>query len=321
MKLESIDFPQILKNAWQITWKHRFLWWFGMLIALGSGGGMQYRSIGNQEKNSQGEMMMETWRRIMDHYGTWIWIGVAVIIVLVIIVWVLRIISQAGIIRSLDQVSRGEATNFASGFAQGKVYFWKIFFIDITISFLLLLLIIVFLVPVIFLFTNKAIVLGILIALMAVAIFIPVAVMAGYMRRYSYYYIVLANLDVREALENSYLVFRRNIIPSIILSLIFIPISIIFFLAIISAAIIIGASFFILGLIAHFIFSAVAVYIIIGIAILIFVAVVILFRSVFETFVQTVWYLFFKQIASEKIAETVLEEKAIVEEKVSEAGV
>jgi hypothetical protein len=320
MNLESINFTQILKDSWRMTWKHRFLWWFGLLIALGSGGGMQFRSIGSQGKNPQGEMIAENWKRIIDNYGTWIWIGIAVIIILAIVVWLLRIISQAGIIRSIDQINRGESTNFASGFSQGKVYFWKIFFIDIVISFLLLLLVIVFLVPVIFLFTNKAIVLGVLIALMAVAIFIPIAVMAGYMRRYSYYYIVLANLDVRAALENSYLVFRRNIIPSIILSLIFIPVSIIFLLAVISVAIIVGAIFFVLGLVVHFIFPIIAVYIVIGIAVLIFVSVVILLRSVLEVFFQSAWYLFFKQIASEKISETAREEKAVVEEKISEVG-
>ena len=155
----------------------------------------------------------------------------------------------------------------------------------------------------------------------AFIIFIPIAAIAGFMRKYSYYYLVLSNLNIQPALENSYLVFRKNIIPSIVMALIFIPISLVMVLAIVAALIAVGIVFVILGIISYLIFSKIVLYIVIGLGVLIFVAIVIFLRSIFETFSQSAWFFFFHQIASEKSPEEVVEEPSVINEKVPEAGV
>ena len=40
-----MDYAEILKKAWNIIWKHKILWLFGLLAgsAIGSGQGLSYR--------------------------------------------------------------------------------------------------------------------------------------------------------------------------------------------------------------------------------------------------------------------------------------
>lgn len=291
------------------------------MIALGAGGGMQFPSWSVKENKTQDEAIIQNWHQIMSEYGAWIWVGITMIILIILTIWILRTIGQAGIIRSLYQINKGEVTNFQSGFSQGKVYFWKIILTDIILSVFMILIAMVFAIPIIFLFIGKAYSMGIMLVLFALIIFIPIAAIAGFMRRYSYYYLVLSNLNIQPALENSYLVFKKNIIPSVVMVLIFIPISLIMVLAIVAALIAVGIVFVILGIIAHLIFSQIVLYIVIGLGVLIFIAIVIFLRSIFETFSQSAWFYFFQQIASEKKEEVAAEETSMVNENISEAGV
>lgn len=48
-----MDYGNILSHAWQITWKHKVLWIFGIFVALSSGGG-SFNSGANWNQGSSG---------------------------------------------------------------------------------------------------------------------------------------------------------------------------------------------------------------------------------------------------------------------------
>ena len=58
--MSKINYLQIIKDAWKITWKNRYLWWFGFFVTLGGGGGMNYFfNSGEEEKLDPAESEVE----------------------------------------------------------------------------------------------------------------------------------------------------------------------------------------------------------------------------------------------------------------------
>ena len=50
----SFNFGEVLTRAWQIIWKHRVLWIFGILASCGRGGGGGNGGGGNSGFQTQG---------------------------------------------------------------------------------------------------------------------------------------------------------------------------------------------------------------------------------------------------------------------------
>ena len=251
-------------------------------------------------------------KSFLNEHLTWILLGATALLILIIALVVLKTIAQAGIIKAVNHLEKNEPTSFSEGFKEGKKYFWKLLLLGIIlISALLAILTAVFL-PVVFLFLVKSYVLGVLMAAAAIIIVIPLAVLFFFMKKYAYFYLVLSDLNIKSSLEQGYQLFRKNILESLIMGLLFIPLGIIIAFVIITALIIIAIPFAIVGvaLYAVSVKAGVVVIIIVGISALIILFVFI--QSIYQTFYQTTWYLFFQQIASIKTEEEVEEEVVIL---------
>lgn len=311
--MPSINYIQILKDAWQITWKNKFLWWFGLLIALGSPGfNFNFNPGGNENINDA------TIKKVLDFITQnmhWIIIGSIIFLAILIILMVIGIIARAGLTKSIDSVSKNKPVGFKQGMKEGKKYFWKLLGLGITIFFLILASVLVLGFPVIFLFVNKSYFVGIFLGLLAFLIFIPVLILVSFLRIYGNLYIVLGELRLSSALEKAYELFQKNFLASIIMELFFIPLGFVLFFAIIFILIPIVIVFLAIGFILYLVSGTPGVIITAGIGIICFLVLLFLLRSAYETFAQSVWYLFFQEIAKSKVEETVLEEVLKKEEE------
>lgn len=156
-KKKKIEYIQILKDAWKIIWNNKYLWWFGFFIALGGGGGFNFQlpinNNGSWEKKT--EASKEEILGFINNYFEWIAAGLVILAVIMIILLVLRIISQAAIIKSVDGIKRGEKSGFSIGFKKGRKYFWKLLMIDLIFGFLVMGILIAFFLPVVFFVLRK----------------------------------------------------------------------------------------------------------------------------------------------------------------------
>jgi hypothetical protein len=299
----KINYLNIIRKSWETTWKNKYLWWFGFFVALSGGGGINYFS-GKDDTNHSREDQMMNW--IINHYLLVIAIAI-IFLVIFVLFFVLNIIGRGALISSIEKKIKGEPNNFRSGWKEGKKNFWKIFNLNVLLGLFLIFTLIILALPVFILILNRSYIIGGLLAFLAIIIFVPIAILTAYLRIYGYLYSVLGQLKFWASLENAYNLFMKNILSSIIMSLIFIPIGIVMILAIL---VIIPVLLLIFGLLsggAYFLAGKVVAVVIGLIGLLIFLVYNLFVRSIFEVFTQAIWVNFFHEIAEPKITETVSE--------------
>lgn len=295
---KQIPFVEILKEAARIVWRNRFLLWFGLLIALGSPG--SFNISGNEEHfGGKGEAA----RNFFETHWQMVLIIALVLFAIGIILFLISLVAKAGLIKSVNLISQGQATNLKQGFRSGKKY-WKkllgIFFLFFLATFLV---VVVLAVPVIYLVIAKSWAGAILVGLLAIAIFIPLMFIFSLTKIYSEFYIILSGLRVRSAIEAGYNLLIKNIGNSFIFGLLLVAVGIAAGIVIIPVA---GIALVILvpAGIAFYYLSKIAFAIFLGFAILLFLAVILFVATIFQTYRMTAWTLFFQEIAKVEKPET-----------------
>lgn len=326
-KISDIPFMEILKHSFRIAWKNKFLWWFGLFIALGTPGSlnMNFPSGGNSSKditNESLENFLQSAKDFLHQYLVWIIFAGVVAFLIFLAIYVLGKISRGALIKSLEKILQEKPAGFKLGFSEGKKYFWKILGLDLLIGIFLFCIVLAVVAPSIILFAVKAYIAGALLLFPAIIIIIVLAILASYIKNYGHLYIVLANLPIWHSIESAYALFRKNIWTSILMSLINFAVSIIVGLPFVVLLFVFVLMGILGGLLVYALLQWTGVIIFSTIALLIFLAIIFLFRSIMEVFFQNVWILFFLEIATQPkleavAAEPVLETK--IETKPSES--
>ncbi|MDO8529189.1 MAG: hypothetical protein Q7S18_00795 [bacterium] len=314
--MDKINYLELIKKSLSITWKNKYLWWFGLFLSLGSGLVFNFNIPGRGDWSKQPGIEGKITDFFARYWG-FVLAGIILLVILGIAFFIFRLISQAGIIKTLSKIDKNEKGNFREGFREGKRYFWKLLGLNLIIGFLTAGIFIILFVPVMFLFYLGSWVFGIVALMLAILIFVPLIILASFLGKYACFYIILSDLKILPSIEKSYQIFRGNIFPSIIMALIFIPVSIILSLAILISLVLIGIIFLIPGIIFYLVLSYSGVYFILAIVLLVILILILLAGSVYQVFYQATWFLFFKEIASVKedpIAET--EKEKEVAEKI-----
>jgi len=307
---KEVPFIEILKRAGQIVWQNKFLVWFGFLMALGSPGSLNISN--SKEWNKESDVI----RNFIETHWQLFFTVVLALLVLSIFLFLLALLGKAGLVRSVSLVIQNKKTSFREGWKTGKKYLWNLFKLSLIFFFAILIIVLVLSIPVIFLAIKGSWISTILVGLLAIAIFIPLAFILALTNIFAEFYTILSNLKVWSAIELGYNLLVKNIKNSLIFSflmfavnmiasIVFLFISIITFLVLAPS----GILFYNLNKIVFGIFMSLAVLL----------TLVILFSisSLLLAYKTTAWTLFFYEIASTKTGEV---EKVSEEEK-SEKGI
>jgi len=304
-KIKDIPYVDIFKKSWDLTFRHRYLWWFGLFASLSSIAS-SVTNYSHPEKNNR------TADFISRNPIFFVFL-LAVFLLLYVLILVIGLIGRGALISSIESEIKNRTSNFRPGFSEGKKYFWNIFILSLTLILFFAATIFVLAMPVLFLFYRGAIIPGAILASFAILIMIPLLVMLVFAKEYGYLYVVLGKLSAFSALEAAYNLFLENAAASIVMGLLMIPVLFILILAIFCIIIVLALIFLVLGLLTHLIMGNIGSVIIVVIAAILFLVIVLALRSVFETFVQSAWVLFFHEIASPK--EKKPQEEVVEEEK------
>jgi hypothetical protein len=146
----NFNFGEVLSRAWQIIWKHKVLWIFGIFAGCsrgGGGGGGGSSGGGNGPGTGPGQPFSD-FERILQDIGQWIndnpWI-VAVFVLLVLLVAVLSIflgtIGRIALIKGTLKAEQGVASmSFGELFSESTPYFWRVFGLALLIGLVALLI-------------------------------------------------------------------------------------------------------------------------------------------------------------------------------------
>lgn len=319
--MNKINYLDIFKKAWEITWNNKYLWWFGLFVGTG-GLGLNF-NFGTGKGNSNQSIPNEVGSKITEFIGhNFALILIAAIIILIFILFflVLGILSYAGLIKSINASLKNEKIGFRKGIVLGKKYFWKLILIGLIVSLTILGIIVILSVPVMFLFYLKSYILAVLTMIAAILIFIPIMVLVSFISKYARFYLVLSDLNIKASLENGYQLFRKNMDASIIMGLLFIPVGILAGMSLIIVILAVAIVFAILGLVLYFLLSKIGIIITVILGLLALIPLIFLFRGIFSTFCHTSWFLFFREIATVKVEEKKEEVVEVIKEKIPEAS-
>jgi hypothetical protein len=233
----NFNFGEVLTRAWQIVWKHRVLWIFGILASCGRGGSSFNSNVRGSGGNGGFGTPPDLPPQIQDLFRTIeqnLTAFIAVIITLVCIIWIVTIflstVGKIGLIRGTAQADSGsESLIFGQLFSESTPYFWRILGLSLLVGLPVLVVILAFAVGLaLFAITasggNDASGVGFLalvpIFIGCICLLVPVMFVIGMIARQAENAIVLEEMSVMPAVSRGWELFRNNLGPIIIMAII-----------------------------------------------------------------------------------------------------
>lgn len=219
----NFDFGEVLSRAWQIIWKHKILWIFGIFAGCARGGGSGGGSGAGRGGNGPGNQPFPQLQQFFDRMGQWTsdHPGVVALLVLIaLIVFILAIflgtIGRIALIRGTYQAEGGtERLIFGELFSGSMPYFWRVF----GLSLLIVLLGLLIFIP-LTLFSVITFGIGLLCTLPLLCVLIPVLWGISLVIEQANVAIVLENLGIGDGVRKGWEVVRANLGPMIVMALI-----------------------------------------------------------------------------------------------------
>jgi hypothetical protein len=221
-----MDFGYVLKRAWQIIWKFKVLWIFGILASCGqassSGGSNSGYRFSVQESNASPQIEHYFSRLDPTVIGILIVIGIIVVLALVVIAILLGTVGRVGLIRGTVKAEQGaERLTFGELWREGLAYFWRVFGLNLVIG------VLVFLAIMVILFGGVVLTIGtlglfVLCLLPIICLLVPVMWAVSVIIEQANVALVVENLSIPEAIKRGWQVVWDNIGTMIVMSLILI---------------------------------------------------------------------------------------------------
>jgi len=311
--MKQIQYFNILKRAFMIAWENKFLWFFGLLVFLGSLiSSFNFSSDDTTKQNAQAQLILSY---IQKHPTFFLEILLA-FIVLIVILFLLRIIGLAAIIKSVNNIAIYRQSKISAIFSEIKKYFWQLVLLDIIIGITLMMVMIVLFIPIAYLLVLKAKMFATISIVVAIIIIVVLIIIASYLRHYAYFYIVLGNMKIKMALEAAYMLLRKNIWESLIMGCIGIALGIVAMMLISALLLSLALLFSPLGFALQSMFAKTGMLIVLITSVIVGSVILLALFSFFTAFVQSSWVLFFQEISLEKKEENKIFEKVEVAEKI-----
>jgi len=220
-----MNFAEVLDRAWQIVWKHKVLWIFGILAGCARGGGGAGGGGGSGWRADQpfGANTLTTAQQTFNALSQWVgdhpWIivlFVLLILVLAALAVFLGTLGRIGLIRGAFEADGGaEHLAFGTLFRESLPYFWRVFALSLLIG---LAFLIVFLPLVVLGFVTAGV--GFLCVLPLLCVLVPLALAAGILIQQANVAMVIENLGLTDGVRRGWEVLKRNVGPLLIIWLI-----------------------------------------------------------------------------------------------------
>ncbi len=225
--MNNFNFGEVLTRAWQIIWKHKVLWIFGILAscARGGGGGSSGGggNSGYQTGSGDNPFSGDKIERVMNQVGTFLennwWIIIAVIVGIFLLSFVFYFLGMMGRIALIKGVAQAdkdaESLSFGELWAESMPFFWRVFGLNFLIGLAFLVL---FIPLVLFGIVTAGIGFLCLIPLLCIMVPLSWAVMAIIEQAQNA--IVLEDLNMLDGFKRGWEIVKANTVPIIIMMLI-----------------------------------------------------------------------------------------------------
>lgn len=295
---KSLDYVGILKNAFNITRHNRYLWYLGILAGTaGSSYGGNFGGSSSQTSSGGDLDVNQVWTEILkwiQAHIVLIIVAASVLLILCIVFTVLSNMAKAGLVHSVDSLSRNEESSFSKAMKFGWHKFWRVFGSGFLIGLAVLGIIILLMVPVVaVLFINPLAAIPIVLIVLPVMFF--VTVISGIIYQYSLRYVSLKDEKVVASIKSGYGLLKRKKKDTALIWLIAAGVSMVFGIALVFAILLVALILFLFGLLL-FIVSQVAGIIYVIVAATAFIVFLFVAGGFISSLVSAYWTLCFKEM-------------------------
>jgi hypothetical protein len=213
-----MNYGELLSEAFRLTWRNRFLWFFGFFV----GGGASFNvpsNFGGQPGAPFGGATGPL-RWISENLVLFLTLVIALVVVIALVFILLAMLSHGALVESVAALHQGEPRRFGSAWRAGTANLWRVLGLKILIFLIALGLAILVLLPVglgvaaVLATTDSAglrvlfIVLLVLVGFLAlILVFLPFAITNQFALRE----LVVGRRRVLDSIGGGFGLFRRNI--------------------------------------------------------------------------------------------------------------
>ncbi len=307
----------VLREAWQLTWRNKYLWIFGFFAALAGNGGeaeVLFRNYTNISTPSDTLFTLQDLYKtgfintvlanIKDVFQAYPFQGILLffvfLVIVITVVW-LTVVSLTAIIDSAYKLKRGQKTTLDIAYKAGMHYFGPVLGVNIVGRVLIWAIYLVIALPLFTVFLVQDNVTGALLyTLVAFLVLVPITVMISFIVKYAAAYIVVKGSTFWEALANGWKLFLQNWLVSIEMAILVLAIGLIAGLGLILAAGIIAIPFVLLAFISLYLAAQAGFIAVIVAGLLLLTILLGVFGAAFATFQYSAWTLLFLKLVEQK---------------------
>ena len=219
-----MNYGYVLKRAWEIIWKFKVLWIFGILAGFGQAGSSGGSNSGyrfSAQDTQFGQQVQNYFNQLGPFaVSTLILIGVLVAIVLLVLVVLFATVGRVGLIRGTVRAEQGaERLTFSELWRDGLTYFWRVFGLNLLIGIIVLFaFVVLFILGIILTVGTIGIFLVCLIPLLC--LLVPAMWLVYIIIEQANIALVVENLSITDAIGRGWRVFIDNIGHMIVMGLI-----------------------------------------------------------------------------------------------------
>lgn len=299
-------YRNILKRALKLTWRFKYLWFFGLFAFLiDNGGEMEVMLRGFNFNMDDGLLAslkdfastgvfsfsaLSNLGSLLKSDPLTVFIGLAALLIMLVLglflLW-LSVISQAAVVNNTANDIAGKDHNFQEGVQSGIKNFWPVFGLNIVLKIIVYLIFVLISLPVISSYVNDSQTSMLFIALFMV--FVPIAILLSFIFKYSIAFVVIKDEEFVDAIKHGWQLFVDNWLVSLEMAFILFFVDLLYYLLLFWAILILSIPFiFIFGLLSNL----AILYnpgLLISFAILTVLLVVIISRAIISTFEISSW--------------------------------
>ncbi|MEK7584268.1 MAG: hypothetical protein AAB490_03415 [Patescibacteria group bacterium] len=307
-------YRHIIKEAWDLTRKHVFLWPLAFLASLlGVAGTFQIAFDLNRDGSSltlqsfytRSDFMTSTFVGWNQSFDAIPWAQVSLVdlpiilfffILLLIIVAIAIIItsSEGGLMFALGRLQVNKTASYLPSFRRGLDKFWTLFSINLIYRLLYLITFALVIVPLLVVIPHSTPMGTLLFGIIVYFIVIPLIMILDLVARYSLMYVMLQENSIRDALYNAWLLFRTNWIISLETALLLL--AALFLSLILLSAVAYGVVFFFTMFGAFVAISPAALQIFSVTFIVVLILITAVFVTFFSAMQMSIWVGVFRRI-------------------------
>lgn len=301
-----MDFGEVLSKAWQIIWKHKVLWIFGILASC-SGGSSASSNSGWRSSMEQNGWDYQPMINNIPEWQIALIVGIILLAVLFLVVLVifLSTIGRVGMIRGTVQADRGaDRLAFGELFSGSLPYFWRVFGLNLIVGLAFALAVIIVVVPL------AISIIGLVCLIPLICLLVPIGWFVSVLTEQANIAIVTENLSLMDGLKRGYEVLRANLGPIIVMWLILVlGVSLVGGLIIgIPIALIVGPA--VIGAFSGNETALGGGLLVTGLCLVAYLPVMIVANGILQSFIRSAWTLTYLRLTGKRPAVEVIAQPA-----------